>query len=80
MSRKFEQAYEASTSKGKALTIRVWLGDRVGAKVEWTTDGVYWIEEHDTRDIGGARNEEVYLGWNSRASAVFIDDIVVETD
>ena len=81
MSDAFVKTWLAATSKDKALTIRVWLGDGIGAMCEWTADGVNWTREIDTRGgVGGSHHGKVYLGFASYCGAVFIDDIVVEND
>jgi len=78
MTSAFNNAWVAATSKAKAVTIRVWLGNDIGAKCEWTTDGTNWIEELDTR--GASDHAEVFLGFSTYGGAVFIDDILVEND
>lgn len=81
LSSQFIEAFEASTSKENAVTIRVWLGDQIGAKMEWSKDGgKTWIEEVDTRQGRGGQHGRVYLGFATFGTAVFIDDIVVEND
>lgn len=77
----FVEAFEASSSKAGALTIRVWLGDQIGAKLEWSVDGgKTWKEEIDTRQGRGGQHGKVYLGFATFGTAVFIDDVVVEND
>jgi hypothetical protein len=81
LSSDFIKTFEASSSKANALTIRVWLGDEIGAKLEWSgDDGRTWKEEIDTRQGKGGRHGRVYLGFATFGTAVFVDDIVVEND
>jgi hypothetical protein len=81
MSPAFVNASQSSITKDKALTIRVWLGDETGAMLEWSADnGENWTQESDTRGTSGGRHSEVYLGFATYGAAVFIDDIIVESD
>jgi len=81
MSSTFVEAFQSSTSKANALTIRVRLGDELGAKLEWSTDGgKIWTEEIDTREERGGKHSMVYVGFASYGTEVFIDDIRVEQD
>jgi len=81
MSSAFVNAFHSSSSKTGALMIRVWLGDEIGAKLEWSADsGKSWAEEIDMRGSSGGRHGEVFLGFATYGAAVFIDDIEVTKD
>ena len=82
MSSGWNSVFYTATSKSLAMIFRVWLGDVHGAKIEWSLDGETWIEEYDTRGTPsiGESHATAYLGWGTLASAVFIDDIVVENN
>jgi hypothetical protein len=74
----FQTAFSSSTSRTNGVWVRVTLGDTMGARFEWSTDGVHFIPEIDTREISGASAANVYLGFGTHAGAVFIDTITVE--
>lgn len=75
----FWDALTTSTSKTNAITIRVVLGDVRGAACRWSPNGVNFFTIQDTLDVSGS-NSGAYLGWGTYGGAVFVDDIVVETD
>lgn len=74
----FQSAYAAASSKANAMSIRMWLGNTMGGRLEWSTDNVNWHLEQDTRGSSGGTQKNVFLGWGTQVGAVFVDDIVVE--
>lgn len=78
----FKAAFEAATDKSNAPIVRVWLGDTMGAKCEWSDDqGTTWYEIADDRLTGTTYTQDpARIAFGTYGCAVFIDDIIVEND
>lgn len=71
-------ALQTATSKDKAIRIRITLGEKMGACLEWQRKGVAnWIMEVDTRGRSGGATKDVAIGFGAASASVFIDDITV---
>ena len=77
----FETAFAGATSRANAMRIRIWVGDTNGGMLEWTTDGVNFTQEYDTRDTHGYSGVgTLFLGFMGVQGYIFVDDIFVEND
>ena len=77
----FEAAFVAATSRANAMTIRIGVGDTNGGILEWSTDGINFTTEYDTRDTHGyTAVDTLYLGFMGIQGYIYVDDIVVEDD
>ena len=74
----FFTAFNSSTSRTNGVYARVTLGDTMGGRFEWSSDGSNYLPEVDSREISGATTTNVYLGFGTHAGAVFIDNILLE--
>ena len=85
MSAGFTDAWFNSLSKDKAISIRAVLGDMSGARLGYKPPGApEYINEIDNRGAAsgpgvGDTATDLILAWATFASAIMIDDVLVET-
>jgi len=79
-----EAAFIAAQDRASSIWIRSTLGPNNGSDLEMSTDGTTFTMEADEKEaVDGlpapnGPSAQLYLGWHSRMSKVYIDNILVE--